>query len=159
MTSKLPTRTYTASGGVVLDASGERVLILSRPKRLGPDGRPEVRLPKGHIEPGESCQQAALREVCEETGLSHVEILADLGHQMVEFDWKGYHYVRDEVYFLMILSTDAATRRPEEQFEALWLTWEEALARLTFEAEREWVRRAQTAWAQHVPQSGEPAAD
>lgn len=159
MTSKLPTRTYTSSGGVVTDVAGEHVLTLSRPERLGPDGRPEVRLPKGHIEPGESRQQAALREVCEEAGLPDLEILTDLGHQMVEFDWKGYHYVRDEVYFLMSLGPDAATSRPEKQFEVLWLTWEEALARLTFEAEREWVRRAQTAWAQHIPQPGEPPAD
>jgi 8-oxo-dGTP pyrophosphatase MutT (NUDIX family) len=147
LTSGVPARTYTSAGGVVIDATGDRVLTLLRPKRLGPDGRPEVRLPKGHIEPGESRQQAALREVREEAGLSDLEILADLGHQTVEFNWKGHHYVRDESYYLMMLSPGAPPGQPEKQFEALWLTWEETLARLTFEAEREWVQRAQMAWA------------
>jgi 8-oxo-dGTP pyrophosphatase MutT (NUDIX family) len=105
-----------------------------------------VRLPKGHIEPGESRRQAALREVREEAGLTDLEILADLGHQTVEFDWRGHRYIRDESYFLMALPAGTSPGRPEKQFRALWLSWEEALARMTFEAEREWVRRAQAAW-------------
>jgi 8-oxo-dGTP pyrophosphatase MutT (NUDIX family) len=139
---KLPIREYASAGGVVVDPSGQQVLTLLRPKRLGPDGRPEVRLPKGHIELGESRRQAALREVEEEAGLLRLEILADLGHQTVEFDYKGYHYVRDESYFLMTQTPDAAPGLPEKQFENLWLSWEEALTRMTFEAEREWLRRA-----------------
>ena len=152
--SKLPVRTYASAGGIVIDATGQRVLTLLRPKRLGPDGQPEVRLPKGHIEPGESRQQTALREVGEEAGLSDLRIPADLGHQMVEFDWKGSHYVRDESCFLMIPASNAIPGRPEKQFKALWLTWKEALVRLSYEAEQAWVRRAQLAWAeQHKEQS------
>jgi len=84
---------YRAAGGVVVD--GERVLVLRRP------GRGEVRLPKGHIDPGETPRAAALREVGEESGYADLEIVADLGTQTVEFDWDGRHYVRDEHYFLM----------------------------------------------------------
>ena len=155
MTSQLPIRKYLSAGGIVIDATGERVLTLRRPKRLGPDGRSEVRLPKGHIEEGESRQQTALREVQEEAGLSALEILADLGHQIVEFDWKGFHYVRDESYFLMMPHPDSSWGRHEKQFKALWLTWEEALDRLTFEAEREWVRRAQKAWSEFLSLSSQ----
>ncbi|HFD39610.1 MAG TPA: NUDIX domain-containing protein [Anaerolineae bacterium] len=135
-------RRYHAAGGVVMNTERNRVLLLRRPHRLGPDGQPEIRLPKGHIEPGESREEAARREVREETGLSGLEIVADLGHQTVEFDWQDRHYVRDESYFLMVAPPDAPTAPPEAQFERLWLPWEEALARLTFEAEREWLRRA-----------------
>jgi len=142
LNENLPIRKYTSAGGVVVDASGQQVLTLLRPKRLGPEGQPEIRLPKGHIEPGESRRQAALREVEEEAGVTGLKILADLGHQTVEFDWKGHHYLRDESYFLMDLAADAAPGRPERQFETLWLPWEEALGRMTFEAEREWLRRA-----------------
>jgi len=69
---------------------------------------------------------------------------ADLGTQVVEFDHRGRHVVRTERYFLMTLA-DGAESTPsggEEQFEPAWLTWDEALASLTFEAEREWARRA-----------------
>ncbi len=153
MTNPLPTRQYAAAGGVVVDATGVHILVLRRPGRLGPDGRPEVRLPKGHIEPGESREEAARREVREEAGLLDLEVLADLGHQTVEFDWQGSHVVRDESYFLMALPEGVRIACPERQFECCWPTWEEALAQLTFEAEREWVRRAQAAWAGQRPRS------
>jgi 8-oxo-dGTP pyrophosphatase MutT (NUDIX family) len=122
------------------------VLLLLRPKRPGPDNNPEVRLPKGHLEPGESTEQAALREVREEAGLLHLEIVASLGHQTVEFDWDGQHIIREEFYFLMTLPPDAECHRPEGQFERMWLPWEHAARRLSFEAEREWVKRAQVLW-------------
>jgi 8-oxo-dGTP pyrophosphatase MutT (NUDIX family) len=144
--TKLPVRSYSAAGGVVVDPASERILVLLRPKRLGPDGRPEVRLPKGHIEPGESRRQAAVREVREEAGFPDVDIVADLGHQVIEFSWKDRHYVRDESYFLMTVAPDAASGQPEKQFRNLWLTWEQALLELTFRAEREWVVRARRTW-------------
>ncbi|MFC2037294.1 NUDIX domain-containing protein [Chloroflexota bacterium] len=148
MTEHLPIRRYTSAGAIVVDDTGEYVLTLLRPKRLGPKGQPEVRLPKGHIEPGESRHQTALREVGEEAGLSNLAILTDLGHQTVEFEWKGHHYIRDESYFLMALPPGEPAGHPEKQFEALWLTWDESMARLTFEAEREWLRRARIAWTE-----------
>ena len=105
-----------------------------------------MRLPKGHVEPGESHRQAALREVREEAGLVDMEIVADLGYQTVEFDWRDVHHVRREHYYLMIAQSPARRAQAEEQFEPLWLGWEEALDRVTFDAEREWVRRARSAW-------------
>jgi len=64
--------TYVAAGGVVIHEG--QVLLLDRP------GRGEVRLPKGHVEPGEEPAEAALREVREEAGYADLAILADLGH-------------------------------------------------------------------------------
>lgn len=142
-----PIRQYASAGGVVVADTGKHVLVLRRRERLGPHGCAELRLPKGHIEPDEDPQQAALREVREEAGLSSLNTVRDLGQQVVEFDWRGYHYIRHESYFL--LTTVPSTRyfEPEEQFERIWLPWDDALVQLTFEAEREWVRRAQSAWA------------
>ncbi|MEE8390020.1 MAG: NUDIX domain-containing protein [Anaerolineae bacterium] len=127
---------YTAAGGVVVHDG--RVLVLRRP------GRGEVRLPKGHVEPGEEVQATALRETHEESGYANLAVKADLGTQVTEFDHAGQHVVRTERYFLMALTddVDSAPFGGEEQFEPDWLTWDEALATLTFEAEREWVRRA-----------------
>jgi 8-oxo-dGTP diphosphatase len=128
---------YTAAGGVVVHDG--RVLALRRP------GRGEVRLPKGHVEPGENVQAAAVRETREESGYAGLMVVADLGTQVVEFDYAGRHVVRHERYFLMALASHPyLPTRGEEQFEPLWLTWDEVLAALTFEEEREWVRRARS---------------
>jgi 8-oxo-dGTP pyrophosphatase MutT (NUDIX family) len=131
---------YRAAGGVVVD--GDHVLVLRRPERG------EVRLPKGHIDPGETPRAAALREVSEESGYADLEIVADLGTQTVEFDRDGRHYIRDEHYFLMHLRSERRLVRnhhDEHQFTPGWVSWDEALTLLTFEAEREWVRRAGSA--------------
>ncbi len=146
MVKELPIRTYSAAGGVVVDASGQKILVLVRPDRQGPKGGPEIRLPKGHVEPDEGRHQSAVREIREETGLRRVQLVGGLGHQKVEFNWKGRHYIRDEYYFLMEAPPGAEPHDPEEQFEPQWTGWDDALAQLTFEAEREWVRRARAAW-------------
>ena len=139
-------RRYSSAGGVVVGGADEKVLVLLRPERAGPDGRPEVRLPKGHIESGEDPQGAALREVREEAGLSGLEVIACLGHEPVEFDWQGIHYIRDETYYLMAVTCRSLFVEPEKQFKREWLDWASAQAQLTFEAEREWLSRAQRAW-------------
>ncbi len=133
--SKANTTQYTAAGGVVV--RGEDVLVLRRP------GRDEIRLPKGHVEPGEGLAEAALRETREETGYDDLLLTADLGTQIVEFDYRGQHIVRSEHYFLFLLQGDTrATSNGEAQFAPAWLPWDQAEAALTYEAEREWVRRA-----------------
>jgi 8-oxo-dGTP pyrophosphatase MutT (NUDIX family) len=127
---------YIAAGGVVV--RNRCVLVLDRPRK------DEIRLPKGHVETGETVQEAALREASEESGYTDLSIEADLGSQRVEFVHKGRHVIRTERFFLM--KPAGQGRQPdgegEPQFDAVWLTWDEALDKLTFEAEREWVRRA-----------------
>jgi 8-oxo-dGTP pyrophosphatase MutT (NUDIX family) len=127
---------YLAAGGVVAD--GERVLVLRRPSRG------EIRLPKGHVQPGETPQAAALREVAEESGYGELVVRADLGEQRVGFIRAGVRVVRDERFFLMTSTDFSHSRRApaEEQFQPEWMTWAEAERALTFEGEREWLRRA-----------------
>lgn len=144
--SPLPVRRYTAAGGVVVD--GDCLLVLVRPSRS------EVLLPKGHIDPGETAAETALREVGEESGLWGLHILADLGVQVIEFDYQGQHVIRTEYYFLMACSSGAIRKTAEDQFEPRWVTWQEAINLISYEGEREWVRRAQAAYA---AQSGRPS--
>jgi ADP-ribose pyrophosphatase YjhB (NUDIX family) len=147
LSGSLPVREYASAGGVVVSPNGKQLLVLVRPKRLGPRGLPEVRLPKGHVKPDESPVEAALREVAEESGVSGLRVVADLGKQRVEFDWRGHHYTRNETCFLMACLMGAIGGMPEGQFRPLWLSWAEAGSRLTYEADREWVRRASQAWS------------
>jgi 8-oxo-dGTP pyrophosphatase MutT (NUDIX family) len=130
-------RRYNSAGGVVID--GGRMLLLNRPSRG------EVRLPKGHIDPGETAEMAALRETTEESGYLDLEIVDDLGECVVEFEYDGNRYVRDEQYFLMrLLSTHEVERdaKDAEQFEILWEPLESAAEQLTYEAERNVARLA-----------------
>jgi 8-oxo-dGTP pyrophosphatase MutT (NUDIX family) len=132
---------YSAAGGVVIQNG--LMLLLDRPKRR------EVRLPKGHIEPGEAPDVTALRETGEETGLAGLEIVADLGEQVVEFDYQGNHYRRTETYYLMRQVHDQTAARPphdQEQFRPKWTPLAQAPALLTFPAEQEVARRAIAAY-------------
>jgi len=128
--NNLPVIRYNSAGGVVTD--GDRVLVLVRPGRAGPEGRPEVRLPKGHVEPDESREETARREVGEEAGLLQAEIVADLGHQTVEFEWQERHIVRDESFFLMTPSPGALPGQTEGSLTQCGSPGE-ALLELTFE--------------------------
>ena len=140
---------YRAAGGVVTDKDG-RVILIERDVLR--DGAPlhEVRLPKGHVEPGETDVQAAQREVCEETGYCHLRILADLGQAQTEFIRVGQFFRRTEHYFLMQLQDlhhdpprfDSPTSE-EALFRPLWVDdLSVAAARLTYESERRFVQRA-----------------
>ena len=127
---------YTAAGGLVYEAG--RVLVLER------SGRAELRLPKGHVEPGETPWQAALREVGEESGLLELEILAPLGRQRVAYGLPQAWVLRSEHWYLMRPGSSAQRQRPPadaEQFRVRWLTPSEAEAGLSYAAERNVLRK------------------
>lgn len=137
---------YKTAGGVVINANKE-ILALSR--TVVRNGMPvkELRLPKGHIDPGETDEEAAVREVGEESGYWQVEIIADLGESHSSFQLEGVRYERDEHYFLMRLSDP---RRAEPQpvsaeealFEPCWLEASQAVLRMTYPTEQLMARRA-----------------
>ena len=68
-----------SAGGLVVDKTGTKGLLIGR---LDPKDASHERLlwslPKGHIESGESPEEAAIREVAEETGIKS-EITRSLG--------------------------------------------------------------------------------
>lgn len=151
----MPVREYRAAGGVVLDGEG-RVLLIERwvmrtsPGAAGPALTFEIRLPKGHVEPGETNAQAALRETCEETGYCGLRILADLGEYLNEFVLPDERVLRHEHFYLMEL-TDPVRGEPhftnpdadEARFIPRWAAGlADAEAQITFASEREFIHRA-----------------
>jgi 8-oxo-dGTP pyrophosphatase MutT (NUDIX family) len=108
---------YTAAGGVLVDQTGNRVLLLIRPSR------DEVRLPKGHVEVDESIQSAALREVIEESGYSDIAILSNLGEQLVAFQYNGQQVQRTEYFYLMRILSNRMNPRPEADENQFFATW------------------------------------
>jgi 8-oxo-dGTP pyrophosphatase MutT (NUDIX family) len=143
----MKTRYHKTAGGVVLNAAGQ---VLALERHVEREGRPvhEIRLPKGHIDPGETPEQAAMREVCEESGYCQVEIIADLGTAQSAWDLKGKHHEREERYFLMRLTADTRQAQSfgpgseEALFEVRWMALAQAAESMTYESEREFVRRA-----------------
>ena len=149
-------REYRAAGGIVLDDSGRVLMIERLILREGQIGL-EVRLPKGHVEPGETDEQAARREVCEETGYCGLAVIADLGEYLNAFDWpdQQVRVVRHEHYYLMRL-TDPVRSEPhfdspdadEARFTPRWAaSLAVAEQMLTFDSEQIFARRAQGARA------------
>ena len=134
-------RRYAAAGGVVVHDG--HMLLLERSERG------EVRLPKGHIELGEAAAETAVRETAEETGFDDLDIVADLGTQVVEYDYKGDHYIRQETYYLLSLRSEREVPRSpkdEAQFIRIWVPLADAPEQLTYAAEQEVARRAVQAY-------------
>jgi len=137
----METKEYVAAGGVIIHEG--QMLLLDRPQRG------EIRLPKGHVDPGEADDETALRETTEESGYADVEIVADLGSRLVEFDSEGQHYRRTEHYFLLRKVSDFQIVRPpkdEQQFRPLWVPMMDAVKMLTYIAEQEVALRAINAY-------------
>jgi 8-oxo-dGTP pyrophosphatase MutT (NUDIX family) len=90
--------------------------------------------PKGHIEPGESPGEAALRELREEGGVEG-RMLSPAGAVDFSRDGRDFHVEHFLCAFMRMTGTDEG-RTPR------WVTCEEAFAQLTFADTRELLRNA-----------------
>ncbi len=109
-------------------------------------GHNEIILPKGTIESGETAEQTAIREVAEETGYK-TKITTKLGDISYEFDEDdGKRYRKTVHHYLLELIDETAEPEPDyqegEDFESIWLTADEAMARLTHDDSRRMLRKA-----------------
>jgi 8-oxo-dGTP pyrophosphatase MutT (NUDIX family) len=131
-------REKTSAGGVVVGPGAALEICLIRPA-----GRTVWGLPKGGIEPGETPQQAAVREVAEETGIEAV-VDDELGSIDYSFYSRGEggRIHKTVHYFLMHATGGDTANHDHEVSEARWLPFDEALRLMTYPNEREIVRRA-----------------
>lgn len=140
----------SSAGGLVV--RGDEVLLIALA------GGERWQLPKGHIEQGESEEQAAVREVREETGVSGrpVSRLPEIEYWFVQ---AGQRIHKRVAYFL--LAYERGSERdfdPAEVSGAAWFPWDAALERLTFENERRVAAAAREQWptGETAPPPDEP---
>jgi 8-oxo-dGTP diphosphatase len=113
-----------AAGGVVVRDG--RVLLVHRPRY------DDWTFPKGKLDPGESFEDAALREVEEETG---VRCTLDRELPATRYEVRGRpKLVR---YWLMAPEAETDFVPNHETDEVRWLTPDEARALLTYDHDRD----------------------
>lgn len=95
--------------------------------------------PKGHVEKGENEFQTALREVKEETGL---DIALKDGFRESVMYFPRPNIRKKVVYFLGEALTDEVHKQEEEISETMWMSLEEADSVVTFENDKNLIRRA-----------------
>ena len=127
---------YSHAGGVVartVDGEWEYLLVEAR------RSRGEWVLPKGHIEPGETPEAAAVREVQEEAGV-RAAVMARAGESQYELDGEPVRII----FFVMRYQGEAGR---QEDRALVWRRYEDARRLLRFDDARRVIEKAH---AQHA---------
>ena len=122
-----------AAGGVVVREAGdgEEVAVIHRPKYA------DWTLPKGKLDQGESFEQAALREVEEETGMT-----AELGRELSSVSYRDRKGRSKLVRYWRMRALEGDFEPGSEVDELRWLDPEQATRLLSYEHDAELVREA-----------------
>lgn len=119
-----------AAGGVPWRRAadgGLEVLVVHRPRY------DDWSFPKGKLDPGESWEQAAVREVWEEAGIVTV-----LGPELAGTEYRDRHGRPKQVrYWAMDVTEDSGFEPGDEVDERRWVTPPVAVALLTYPRDRD----------------------
>ena len=129
----------TSAGGLVLDRTGgvTKAALIARHDRRG---RLIWSLPKGHLEAGESAEQAAVREVREETGIDG-RIVGALGTIDFWFTTEDRRVHKTVHHFLLEALGGELSDEDIEVVEVAWVPLEEVRGRLGYADERQLLAR------------------
>ena len=141
-----------SAGGVIYrtrDGAAEIALVgkLS-PRRWG--------LPKGGPQKSESLEQAAVREVTEETGLQ-ARLIRPIGEIDYWFRWGGRRHFKTVHFYLMEAIGGDVSQHDDEYDVVEWFSLDEALRNMTYRSEVDIVERAAAMLRGEDPSPGSSA--
>jgi len=120
-----------SAGGLVYKKIGDQTLWMV----VQHSGYKGWIFPKGHIEKEETNEEAALREVKEETGID-AKIIEKIGETKYFYVREGEKRFKEAVFFLMEFLGGDESKHDTETMDIVWLDFESALGKLTFKDEK-----------------------
>ena len=119
------------SGGIVFrltkDKKDIEVLLIQ-------DSKNRWTIPKGHIEPGETAKQTAIREIGEEAGLSHIQVLSWLGK--IHFKYRRIDklvLMTTQIYLVRSLDTTERPTKEKWMNGIKWFSFQDAINVIEYE--------------------------
>lgn len=119
------------AGGIVFRTNREQndieILLIQ-------DSKGRWTIPKGHIEPGETAKQTAIREIGEESGLFHIQVLTWLGK--IHFQYRRVDklvLMTTQIYLVRALD-DAEIPTKEQWMKGIkWFKFNDAIEAIEYE--------------------------
>lgn len=122
-----------SAGGIVISPKG-KVLVVNQHGT-------SWSLPKGHVEPGEDTLTAAKREIYEESGVTDLELIEDLGeYQRYRISKRGSEDISElKIIHIYLFRTSQIDLKPvdPENPEAIWVDKYYVVNYLTHQKDRE----------------------
>ena len=119
------------SGGIVFrmtkDNKDIEILLIQ-------DSKNRWTIPKGHIEPGETAKQTAIREIGEEAGLQHIQVLTWLGK--IHFKYRRLDrlvLMTTQVYLVRAVDSNETPTKEKWMNGIKWFKFNEALDAIEYE--------------------------
>ncbi|MDO4759327.1 MAG: NUDIX domain-containing protein [Candidatus Saccharibacteria bacterium] len=98
------------------------------------DSKNRWTIPKGHIEPGESAKQTAIREIGEEAGLQHIKVIAWLGK--IHFKYRRVDklvLMTTQIYLVRALDEHEKPTKEKWMKGIQWFSFADALDAIEYE--------------------------
>ena len=119
------------SGGIVFrltrDQKDIEILLIQ-------DSKNRWTIPKGHIEPGETAKQTAIREIGEESGLHHVRVLTWLGK--IHFKYRRQDklvLMTTQIYLVRALDEHEKPQKEKWMNGIKWFRFSDAIDAIEYE--------------------------